>query len=230
MFPGFKDRSEAGQKLADILKAYDESDETLTLALPRGGVPVAFEVANILSLPMDIWLVRKLGVPGHEELAMGAIALNGACHINRDIALGMGITDRLLNQVITRERQELARRNKRYRQGRDLPTIKNRTVIVVDDGLATGATMLAAIQSLRQAKAGKIVVAVPVSATTSYRDVEEAADEIYCLQTPEPFFGVGQWYRDFAQLSDEDVLDYMDRYQELQEQNKKNAIKKRAAP
>lgn len=230
MFRGFRDRSEAGYELAKALSVYENRKNTLILALPRGGVPVAFEVANILNLPMDIWLVRKLGVPGHEELAMGAIALNGACHMNRDIARGMNITERLLNQVVTREKQELTRRNERYRQGSELPVVKGKTIIIIDDGLATGATMMAAIQSLRHAKAGLIVVAVPVGSAEAYRAVEQTADEFYCLQVPEPFFGVGQWYMDFSQLSDQDVLDIMERYRELRGQSSDSQPKQRAAP
>ena len=208
----FENRTAAGQALAKALASYADRPDAIVLALPRGGVPVAHEVAAALSLPMDVWIVRKLGVPGHEELAMGAIALGGACHINRDIALGLNVPERTLNQVIARERTELARRNALYRQDRKLPSLQDKTVIVVDDGLATGATMRAAIESLRQAKAGYIVAAVPVGAKETCDDLRGVADDVICLHTPEQFYGVGQWYDDFSQTSDEDVQDILSRH------------------
>jgi len=179
--------------------------DVIILALPRGGVPVAHEVAKALNLPMDVWLVRKLGVPGHEELAIGAMALNGVYHINSDIALGLNITPRQLNEVVARARAELNRRNKLYRRGRSAPSLEGKTVIIVDDGLATGATMHAAIESLRQAKTGHIVAAVPIGAKDACHALAAIADKVVCLQTPEPFYGVGEWYQDFSQTSDEEV-------------------------
>ncbi|MGZ9096830.1 MAG: phosphoribosyltransferase [Micavibrio sp.] len=205
MYLRFENREEAGQELSNALAQYKDKPDTIILALPRGGVPVAHEAAKILNLPMDVWLVRKLGVPGHEELAMGAIALNGTYHINKEIALSLNVPQRLLNQVIARERIELARRNKLYRQGRPIPEIKGKTIIIIDDGLATGATMRAAIESLRQMHAAKIVAAAPVGAKETCRALAEVADEVACLRMPEPFYGVGQWYRDFSQTSDEEV-------------------------
>lgn len=209
MFRKFADRKEAGRALADALQNYADRPGTVILALPRGGVPIADEVARALHLPMDIWLVRKLGVPGHEELAMGAMALNGTFHINRDIARAMDISPQMIKRVVEREREELARRNKLYRQGRRIPSVKGKTVIVVDDGLATGATMKAAIESLREEGVGRIVVAVPVGATSSCEEIDALADELVCLFTPEPFYGVGQWYRDFSQTSDQEVQDIL---------------------
>lgn len=205
MYPRFENREEAGRELSNALAKYKDKPDTIILALPRGGVPVAHKVAKALNLPMDVWLVRKLGVPGHEELAMGAIALNGAFHINKEIALGLNIPQQLLNQVIAKERTELARRNKLYRQGRPIPDIRGKTVIIIDDGLATGATMRAAVELMRQMHAAKIVVAAPVGAKETCRVLAAVADEIACLRMPEPFYGVGQWYMDFSQTSDEEV-------------------------
>ncbi len=209
MFRKFANRNEAGRALADALQNYADRPGTVVLALPRGGVPIADEVASALHLPMDIWLVRKLGVPGHEELAMGAMALSGTFHVNRDMARVMDISPQMIKRVIEREREELARRNKLYRQGRRVASLKGKTVIVVDDGLATGATMRAAVESLREEGVGRIIVAVPVGAASSCEEIEEIADELICLFTPEPFFGVGQWYRDFSQTSDREVQDIL---------------------
>lgn len=205
MFLKFENRNEAGRELAHALAQYKGKPGTLILALPRGGVPVAYEVAKALSLPLDIWLVRKLGVPGHEELAMGAMALDGSFHINKEITQGLDIPPHLFNQVIAKERAELARRNTLYRRNNLAPDIKGKTVIIIDDGLATGATMRAAIESLREAKASYIVAAVPVGAKETCAALETIADEVICLFKPEPFYGVGQWYKDFSQTSDEEV-------------------------
>ena len=205
MFDQFGNRTEAGRELAQALMAYGGRNDAIILALPRGGVPVAHEVAKALYLPMDVWFVRKLGVPGQEELAMGAIALNGACHINEDITQRLNIPGQLMNQVVAKEKLELERRNRLYRHGHPAPDVKGKTVIIIDDGLATGATMRAAIESLRQAQAGRIAVAVPVGAKDVCEALAGVADEVVCLRMPEPFYGVGQWYEDFSQTSDEEV-------------------------
>lgn len=209
MFHRFKNRRAAGAALAQALAQYKGRKDILVLALPRGGVPVGYEVAKALSLPLDVWLVRKLGVPGHEELAMGAIAVGDLGHINRDLARGMHISDHAINQVIAKERNELARRNKLYRQGRPAPDFKDKIIILVDDGLATGASMKAAVESLRHEHAGNIVVAVPVGAVDTVFMLKQIADDIICLQTPEPFYGVGMWYEDFGQTCDEEVQELL---------------------
>lgn len=205
MFEQFKDRQEAGKYLAEALLEFSNNDNSLVLALPRGGVPVAYEVASALSLPLDVLLVRKLGVPGHEELAMGAIAWDHICFINQDIVRQLGIPENAIEHVIAKEQEELLRRNNLYRDDRPPPEIEGNTAIVVDDGLATGATMKAAVSTLRQAKAAHIVVAVPVGAPSTNYELEEIADKVVCLLTPEPFYGVGRWYADFSQVSDEEV-------------------------
>lgn len=206
MMPRYQDRAEAGKALAEALKEkYGGQPDVLVLALPRGGLPVAHEVAKSLSLPLDLWLVRKIGMPGHEELAMGALAANGTCHVNRNIIRMMDIDIRLFYKMKEKAARELAGRNEIYRGGASAPDVKGKKVILVDDGLATGATMLAAIRSLREEKAGKIIVAVPVGAPDSCRKIAKAADGFYCLHEPAPFFGVGQWYRDFSQVGDDEV-------------------------
>lgn len=205
MTPRFENRSDAGQKLASLLMKYKDKKDTLVLALPRGGVPVAHEVAKTLNLPMDIWLVRKLGVPGCEEVALGAIALNGIYHINEDMILDLNVPLKTLNQIVAKERKELDRRNKAYRQGRPVPDVRNKTVIVIDDGLATGATMRAAIESLRRVNARRIVAAVPVGEKETCHALAEVADEAICLRMPKFFRSVGQWYNDFSQTGDEEV-------------------------
>lgn len=214
MYTKFENRSKAGRELAHALAKYKGKPGTLILALPRGGVPVAYEVAQALTLPMDVWLVRKLGVPGHEELAMGAMALDGSFHINKEIMQNLNIPPHFFNQVIVKERAELARRNTLYRRDRPVPDIKGKTVIIIDDGLATGATMRAAIESLRQAKAGHIVAAVPIGSKESCEMLEMVADEVICPFKPEPFYGVGQWYRDFSQTSDEEVQFILEQQEE----------------
>ncbi|WP_025041952.1 phosphoribosyltransferase [Nitrosospira briensis] len=202
----FADRAEAGKRLAEALVGYAGRTDVLVLALPRGGVPVAYEVARTLAVPMDLWLVRKLGVPGQEELAMGAIAGKDTRVLNRDIINVLNIDKTTIEAVIVKEQAELERRNRLYRQGRPSPDIEGKTIIIIDDGLATGATMRAAIASLRQAGAARIIAAVPVGAASTCGKVEQDADELVCLYTPEPFYGVGQWYDDFSQTSDESVL------------------------
>jgi predicted phosphoribosyltransferase len=205
MFQRFKNTREAGQHLAEALIQYEGSQDCLILALPRGGVPVAYEVAKRLCLPLDILLVRKLGVPRHEEYAMGAIASGGILVINQDVVRQLHIPSTAIDQVRQKEQKELMRREKLYRGKLAAPEIKGKTVIIVDDGLATGATAKAAIAALRETEAAKIIVAVPVGAASTCREVSMLVDKLVCLYRPEPFGGVGQWYDDFSQTSDDEV-------------------------
>jgi len=207
----YRDRTEAGRHLAAQLAHYANRDDVLVLALPRGGVPVAYEVAKALRAPLDIFLVRKLGVPGHEELAMGAIATGGVRVLNDDAVEYLGIPSRVIDSVAANELRELERREREYRGDRPEPDVRGKTVILVDDGLATGSTMRAAAAALRQQNPARIVVAVPVSAPQTCDEYRMGVDEIICAMTPEPFFGVGQWYRDFSQTTDEEVRDLLER-------------------
>jgi erythromycin esterase-like protein/predicted phosphoribosyltransferase len=204
--PGlFRDRREAGRLLAEKLAAYANRPDVLVLALPRGGVPVGYEVARALSAPLDVFVVRKLGVPGYEELAMGAVATGGVRVLNDQLVERLGIPESLIDAVAARERQELARRERLYRGNRPPPDVRGRTVILVDDGLATGATMYAAIEALRQQNPARIVVAVPTASPETCEEMKTKADEVICAITPEPFHAVGRWYRDFSQTTDEEV-------------------------
>jgi len=205
----YHDRTEAGRVLASMLIAYTNCKDVLVLALPRGGVPVAYEVARILHVPLDVFLVRKLGVPGHEELAMGAIATGGIRVINEDVVRSLHIPPHVLDAVAFREERELERRERLYRDNRPLPVVRDQTVILIDDGLATGATMRAAVQALRVQAPDKIVVAVPVAAYVVYHQFRAEVDEIICAQTPEIFYGVGWWYEDFSQTSDQEVRELL---------------------
>ena len=205
-FYRFANRTEAGKLLADALSGYTGRSDILILALPRGGVPVAYEVAKALFAPMDLWLVRKLGVPGQEELALGALAGKNIRVLNYDIIDLLNIDETVIDTIVAREQAELERRNRLYRQGKPPPAIEGKTIIIIDDGLATGATMRVAISSLRQAGAARIIAAVPVGAASTCDKIEEEADQLICLHTPEPFYGVGQWYNDFSQTSDDEVL------------------------
>ncbi|MCD6034624.1 MAG: hypothetical protein K0R63_365 [Rickettsiales bacterium] len=209
MLQPFRDRKAAGKHLAEVLSEYKGRKDTLVLGLPRGGVPVAYEVATALSLPLEVLLVRKLGVPGYEELAMGAIAWENICFINQDIVSRLGIPEAVIKQVVAKEQAELLRRNERYRGNKPPPQLEGKAVIVVDDGLATGATMRAAVLALRQAKAAFITVAVPVGAPSTCSELESIADQVVCQHTPEPFDGVGRWYRDFSQISDAEVQELL---------------------
>lgn len=211
MIMRYRDRTEAGQVLATELMAYANRPDVLVLALPRGGVVVGFEVAKALHAPLDVFVVRKLGVPGHEELAMGAIATGGVCVLNDEVVRMLHIPEEAIKAVIEREQRELERREHLYRDGRPAPDVKGRTVILVDDGLATGATMRAAIAALRQPQPARIVVAVPVAAPSVCEELGMQVDEIVCTQTPEPFYGVGFWYDDFSQTTDEEVHDLLAR-------------------
>lgn len=200
----FQDRRDAGRRLAALLAGQVGAD-ALVLALPRGGVPVAAEVAGRLGLDMDVLLVRKLGVPGHEELAMGAIATGGAVVLNEDLLDQLQIGQAAIARVRAREQRELQRRERVYRGNRALPALAGREVVLIDDGLATGATMRAAVAALRQQRPRKIVVAVPVAPPETVAILEREADAVLCLLTPSPFYGVGYWYQDFAQTTDEEV-------------------------
>jgi putative phosphoribosyl transferase len=201
----FENRTDAGRKLATRLKRFADRDDVLVLALPRGGVPVAYEVAKELKAPMDVFLVRKLGVPGHEELAMGAIASGGVRVINEELVNYLGIPDEVIDETAAFEERELERRARAYRGDRPPPDVKDRIVILIDDGLATGSTMRAAAASLRPQKPRRIVVAVPVSSRETCDEFRSEVDEIICVATPQHFQGVGLWYNDFSQTSDDEV-------------------------
>ncbi len=212
----FRDRTDAGQHLAARLTAYADRPDVLVLALPRGGVPVAFEVARALNAPLDVFIVRKLGVPGHEELAMGAIATGGVRVLNNDVVQGLRIPSDVLDRVTADEQRELERRERAYRGDRPAPHVQGRTVILIDDGLATGATMRAAVAALRQQQPARIVVAVPTASPATCEEFRAEVDEIVCAITPDPFYGVGRWYDDFSQTSDEEVHSLLDRAAEAQ--------------
>jgi putative phosphoribosyl transferase len=205
----FRDRTEAGRVLAGELAAYADRPDVLVLALPRGGVPVAFEVARALHAPLDVFLVRKLGVPGREELAMGAIASGGVRVLNDEVVGALRIPDRVIDGVAAMELDELQRRERAYRGDRAPPDVRGRTVILVDDGLATGSSMRAAVAALRRLGPARIVVAVPVGAAETCAELQAEADEAVCAHTPRPFFAVGQWYEDFSQTTDEEVRDLL---------------------
>ena len=200
----FRNRSEAGKLLAEKLTAHANKD-VLVLALPRGGVPVAFEIAKTLKVPLELLLVRKLGVPGHEELALGAVASGGVRVLNDDIVESLGISQEIIELVTNREKAELERRENLYRGDKPFPKLQGKMVIVVDDGIATGATMRVAVKALRQRKAAKIIVAAPTSALDTYEQLQREANEVVCLATPEPYLAVGTWYDDFSQTTDEKV-------------------------
>jgi predicted phosphoribosyltransferase len=201
----FRDRREAGRLLAAQLSAYASRPDVLVLALPRGGVPVAAEVARALGAPLDVFVVRKLGVPGHEEFALGAIATGGVRVLNEDVVRALRIPDRVIDAVAAKEQEELARRERLYRGDRPPLDVRGRTVILVDDGLATGATMHAAIKALRQQQPARIVVAVPTASPETCDELKREVDEVICATTPEPFYAVGLWYEDFSQTTDEEV-------------------------
>jgi predicted phosphoribosyltransferase len=201
----FRDRTDAGRQLAAKLGAYAGRPDVLVLALPRGGVPVACEVARALDAPLDVFLVRKLGLPGQEELAMGAVASGGVRVINDEVVQGLAIPDWMIDEVAHHEEQELRRREQLYRDDHPPPDVRGRTVILVDDGLATGSTMRAAVAALRRQGPARIVVAVPVGASQTCAEFQEEADEAVCARMPENFHAVGMWYVDFSQTTDEEV-------------------------
>jgi len=207
----FPNRAEAGRLLAEKLENYVDRSDVVVLGLPRGGVPVAYEVAQRLGAPLDVFVVRKLGVPGFEELAAGAIASGGVRVLNEDVVRALPNADQLIESVTEKETVELERREQTYRDGRPAPELRDRVVILVDDGLATGATMRAAVAALRQRGVAKIVVAAPVGATDTCRELEQEADETICAIAPEFFQAVGQYYEDFSQTSDEEVRELLSR-------------------
>jgi predicted phosphoribosyltransferase len=209
----FGDRRHAGRLLATRLAHYAGRQDVVVLALPRGGVPVAFEVARVLRAPLDVFVVRKLGVPGHEELAMGAIATGGVRVVNGDVVGMLGIRPGQIEAVAARERRELERREAAYRHGRSPVPVRGRIAILVDDGLATGSTMRAAVRALRQLEPRRIVVAVPTAAPETCDELRAEVDEVVCAITPEPFHAVGLSYDDFTQTSDAEVRDLLDRAQ-----------------
>jgi len=201
----FEDRRQAGKRLAERLTRYAGRKDVAVLGLARGGLPVAFEVAKALHAPLDVFIVRKLGVPGHSELAMGAIASGGVRVMNDDVVRSLSITSDQIETIATEEQRELERREREYRGDAERMDVSGKTVILVDDGLATGASMRAAVEALRQRQPEHIVVAVPAAAPSVCRAFENEVDEVVCLVTPEPFFGVGAWYSDFSQTTDQEV-------------------------
>jgi putative phosphoribosyl transferase len=203
--PLFLNRRDAGRQLAKLLQRYAHARDPLVLGLPRGGVPVAFEVARALNATLDIFMVRKLGVPGHEELAMGAIATGDVIVWNEDVLAEMRVAREHIDAAIERERAELARREHAYRGDRPSPRVEGRTVILVDDGLATGASMRAAARALRAQHPGEVVIAVPVAAAETCHDLRGEADTIVCAAKPDPFYAVGLWYHDFSATTDDEV-------------------------
>ena len=211
----FNDRVDAGRKLAKELSKYANRSDVLILALPRGGVPVAFEVAKELNVKMDIFIVRKLGVPGNEELAMGAIASDNIRVLNEDVVSSFQIPERVIDKVAENELRELERRERIYRGDRPKPEISGLTVILIDDGLATGATMRAAAAALKTKNPAKIVVAVPTAARDTCEFFGREVDEVICVATPEPFYGVGAWYEDFSQTTDKEVCELLDKARAL---------------
>ena len=207
----FNDRVDAGKRLAKKLSEYANRPDVLILALPRGGVPVAFEVAKELNVKMDVFIVRKLGVPGNEELAMGAIASDNIRVLNEDVIRSFQIPERVIDEVAANELRELERREHLYRGNRPKPNISGSTVILIDDGLATGATMRAAAAAVKTKNPAKIVIAVPTAAPDTCSVFGRKVDEIICVATPEPFYGVGAWYEDFSQTTDKEVCELLDR-------------------
>jgi putative phosphoribosyl transferase len=201
----FSDRHDAGRQLAEALDKYANHHDTIVLALPRGGVPVAYEVARALDAPLDVFLVRKLGTPGHEELAMGAIASGGVRVVNEQVRAMLQVSEDAIERVAAREQEELQRREHVYRGDAPPPELRGRTVIVVDDGLATGSTMRAAAEALRAHEPRWIVVAVPVAAPETCSEFRDIVDDVVCLYTPDRFQAVGLWYDDFSQTSDDEV-------------------------
>ncbi|MHB0859051.1 MAG: phosphoribosyltransferase [Anaerolineae bacterium] len=205
----YQDREDAGRKLAEELAEYADREGVIVLALPRGGVPVAYQVATRLGVPLDVFLVRKLGVPGHEELAMGAIASGGIRVLNRDVVRMLNIADEQIDAIAARETNELERREAAYRGGRERVEVRGRIVIVIDDGLATGASMRAAIAALRSQDPAQVIVAVPTASADVCRAFEQEADQVVCLATPEPFYAVGASYLRFDQVSDAQVRELL---------------------
>jgi putative phosphoribosyl transferase len=211
----FQDRYEAGRVLASRLMQYANQPDVVVLALPRGGVPVGYEVAKALHVPLDVFVVRKLGVPGHEELAMGAIASDGVRVLNEDLVRALGIPESLIDRIVEREQRELERREREYREGRPPLAVRGRTVILVDDGLATGSSMRVAATAVKQLQPARVIVAVPVASPATCAEFQSEVDQVVCAVTPEPFWAVGQWYEDFSQTSDEEVRELLRRASRL---------------
>ena len=205
----FSDRREAGRVLGERLKDYKDRADVVVLALPRGGVPVAYEVAEELHAPLDVFIVRKLGVPGHEELAMGAIASGGVRVLNEEIVSQLGLPGAAIDRIAQRELEELKRREREYRDDQPPPDVRGKTVILIDDGLATGSTMRAAAMALRRMNPAKLVIAVPAAAPETCEAFRDEVDEVICAITPDPFYAVGVWYEDFSQTSDEEVRELL---------------------
>jgi putative phosphoribosyl transferase len=212
-----ENRRVAGDALAEALTAYRGRKDVIVLALPRGGVPVAYQIAKALDVALDLMLVRKLGTPGQRELAMGALASGGARVLNEDIVAGLGISEAVIEQAVADEQRELDRREQAYRGERLRPDIEGQTIILVDDGLATGATMRAAVAALRSQQPAQIVVAVPVAPAQTIMVLRREVDAVICLETPEPFMAIGQWYRDFTQVSDSEVKTLLDSAWQVQD-------------
>lgn len=208
----FTDRYDAGRRLAARLQPLAGRPGLVVLGLPRGGVPVAGEVAAALGAPLDVFVVRKIGVPGHEELAMGAVASGGVRVVNQDVVHAAGITRRAFDEVTDKELHEVQRRERAYRTERPFPELRGATVILVDDGVATGSTMLAGVHALRQLGPAAVIVAAPVMARDAYQALERDADQCECVAVPEPFYGVGMYYRDFSQTADEEVRRILRRF------------------
>jgi predicted phosphoribosyltransferase len=207
----YTDRREAGKKLAEHLEQYADRDDVVVLALPRGGVPVGYEVARALGAPLDVFIVRKLGVPGQPELAMGAIATGGVRVLNQNVVNQLSVTDAQLERVESMEREELERREELYRHGREPEDPTDKVVLLVDDGLATGASMRAAVQAVKQKNPARVVVAVPTAAEDTCNAFRDTVDDVICAMTPSPFMAVGMWYQDFRQTTDDEVRELMDR-------------------
>jgi putative phosphoribosyl transferase len=207
----FQDRYEAGQALAAKLEHHAGDPDVVVLALPRGGVPVGYEVSQALNAPLDIFLVRKIGVPGYEELAMGAVASGGVKIFNHEVLQRLGISERILDGIVREKERELEQQEKAYRGERPPTQIEGRTVILVDDGLATGASMRAAVQAVKKKSAKSVIVAVPVGSADTCNQLQSEVDEVICGMTPEPFYAVGAWYSDFMQVTDEEVRELLDR-------------------
>jgi putative phosphoribosyl transferase len=210
MVSQFDDRADAGRQLATMLEQYAHRDDIVVLGLPRGGVPVAYEIARALHVPLDIFVVRKLGVPGHEELAMGAIATGGVVVLNQGVLEELHIPERAIDSVAEREWEELNRREALYRGNRPSPDLRGMVVILVDDGLATGSTMRAAVNAVQLQDPARVVVAVPVAAQQVCDEFAQIVDEMVCAATPDPFYAVGLWYRDFSPTSDQEVRDLLE--------------------
>lgn len=211
VFSVFADRTDAGKQLATALSHYQEQQELYILGLPRGGIPVAFEVAKSLKAPLDAFLVKKLGIPGQEEVAFGAIAAGNITYLNNKLIKQIGITKDSILKIKQTKQEILAQKNKIYRNNAPLPNLKNKTIILIDDGMATGSTLKAAINSLKQCKYKKLVVAIPVAPADSIAEIESQVDELICLNTPSSFMAVGNYFKNFAQTTDDIVCDLLDK-------------------